>query len=96
MALKPAPMWLNPTNRAATLHPKVTRIRVTPAISPEETLNRVLGAGPKRSVGCGEPGIRRTPELPKGSEGRSNVDLCLLTPIPFPNYVYFNHGETSF
>jgi len=50
MALKPAPMWLNPTNRAATLHPKVTRIRVTPAISPEETLNRVLGAGPKRSV----------------------------------------------
>ena len=46
MALKPVPMWLNPTNRAVTLHPRVTRIRVTPAISPEETLNRVLGAGP--------------------------------------------------
>jgi len=46
MALKPAPMWLNPTNRAATLHPRVTRIRVEPAISPEETLNRVLGAEP--------------------------------------------------
>ena len=45
MALKQAPMWLNPANRAVTLHPRVTRISVEPAISPEETLNRVLGAG---------------------------------------------------
>ncbi len=87
MALKQAPMWLNPANRAVTLHPRVTRIRVEPAISPEETLNRVLGAGGyEERFGCGEPGIRRTPELPKGSEGRSNVDLCLLTPTQ--NYFY--------
>gem|GEM_PF-4924614 len=46
MALKPGPEWLNWVSRVVTPYPKVTRIRVDPKISPEETLNRVLGTSP--------------------------------------------------